>query len=546
MKFYIVRNLSELKPGVNLLVDNWDDMFSFETTFKVFFQKDNGSFRRIGLTKIGEQGLKGSREVKPGYRKPALPDSFEKLDGHFFSLGQEDEYYSNLKELNESIPGFRKLYLESINDLAFSSELYNRYRCEEVTKVSLMRSVSHATVINQFHRIANGGDILTRYEFGFQLPQHKDSLLEPQEIRLNVTPNSIPPTNMHIVIGRNGVGKTHLIKSLIYSTFMIGENSERGFFFNIITRDKMNSLDLFSNLICIGFSAFDDIPIDITAADGNSADLRYVFIGLDHISGQDRFGANGAPELSGAESAKRLHRINESFWDRIQSISKSDSKINLLRETTDFLIYDDLFKEHINDVFSDVFEPSGDSGHFDTENEHLYKERDEEKKVFQKLSSGHKITLLTIACLIDTVVEKSLIILDEPEMHLHPPLLSALMRAISHIIARKNGVALVMTHSPVLLQEVPANCTWEIRRSGSQVSIKNIGIETYGTDINTLMREVFGHEILKTGFHKALADIVKQNNQSYEQCLSLFNGRLGLEGMALLSTLCSTPEDANV
>jgi predicted ATPase len=43
--------------------------------------------------------------------------------------------------------------------------------------------------------------------------------------------------------------------------------------------------------------------------------------------------------------------------------------------------------------------------------------------LFDKLSSGHKIILLTITKLVQTVEEKSLIFLDEPEGHLHPPLL---------------------------------------------------------------------------------------------------------------------------
>ena len=47
----------------------------------------------------------------------------------------------------------------------------------------------------------------------------------------------------------------------------------------------------------------------------------------------------------------------------------------------------------------------------------------EARKLFRKLSSGHKIVLLTITRLVETVEEKTLVLLDEPEAHLHPPLL---------------------------------------------------------------------------------------------------------------------------
>lgn len=47
------------------------------------------------------------------------------------------------------------------------------------------------------------------------------------------------------------------------------------------------------------------------------------------------------------------------------------------------------------------------------------------KKYLSRMSSGHAIVLFTITRLVDTVGEKSLVLLDEPEVHLHPPLLSA-------------------------------------------------------------------------------------------------------------------------
>ena len=41
-------------------------------------------------------------------------------------------------------------------------------------------------------------------------------------------------------------------------------------------------------------------------------------------------------------------------------------------------------------------------------------------RIFKNLSSGHKIVLLTITRLVETIQERSLVFLDEPEAHLHP------------------------------------------------------------------------------------------------------------------------------
>ncbi|WP_444822831.1 AAA family ATPase, partial [Vibrio parahaemolyticus] len=55
-----------------------------------------------------------------------------------------------------------------------------------------------------------------------------------------------------------------------------------------------------------------------------------------------------------------------------------------------------------------------------------------------RMSSGHAIVLFTITRLVDTVGEKSLVLLDEPEGHLHPPLLSAFLRTLSDLLYIKN------------------------------------------------------------------------------------------------------------
>ncbi len=94
-------------------------------------------------------------------------------------------------------------------------------------------------------------------------------------------------------------------------------------------------------------------------------------------------------------------------------------------------------------------------------------------QLFRQLSSRHKIVLLTITKLVEKVEEKILVLMDEPEAHLHPPLLSAFIRALSDLLIDRNGVAIVATHSPVILQEVPASCVWKIIRHGMAPAVRH-------------------------------------------------------------------------
>jgi len=158
------------------------------------------------------------------------------------------------------------------------------------------------------------------------------------------------------------------------------------------------------------------------------------------------------------------------------------------------------------------------------------------RKVFRNLSSGHQIVLLTITRLVESVEERTLVLLDEPESHLHPPLLSAFVRALSELLVHRNGVAIIATHSPVILQEVPKSCVWKLRRNGSEAIAERPEIETFGENVGTLTREVFGLEVTQSGFHKLLQDAVNQN-KSFKQTMQMFDNEIGSEARAILRAL---------
>ena len=157
-------------------------------------------------------------------------------------------------------------------------------------------------------------------------------------------------------------------------------------------------------------------------------------------------------------------------------------------------------------------------------------------KLIQNMSSGHAIVLLTITKLIAVLEEKTLILIDEPESHLHPPLLSAFVRALSELLYEVNGVAIIATHSPVVLQEIPKSCVWKIQRVGIATDTKRPKIETFGENVGVLTREVFGLEVIKSGFHKLLIESVNEN-RSYDEILDEYKHQLGIEAKGLLKNI---------
>lgn len=162
--------------------------------------------------------------------------------------------------------------------------------------------------------------------------------------------------------------------------------------------------------------------------------------------------------------------------------------------------------------------------------------KDLSANIFNKLSSGHKTVLLTITRLVETIEERSLVLLDEPEGYLHPPLLSAFIRALSDLLISRNAVGIIGTHSPVVLQEVPKSCVWKLRRSGANAVAERPEIESFGENVGLLTQEVFGLEVTDSGFHKILQSLA-QRTDSYREAINELEGQLGFEGKAILRNL---------
>ena len=146
--------------------------------------------------------------------------------------------------------------------------------------------------------------------------------------------------------------------------------------------------------------------------------------------------------------------------------------------------------------------------------------------------------------MIETLQEKSLVLIDEPEAHLHPPLLSAFVRALSELLISTNGVAIIATHSPVILQEVPKSCAWKLRRIGSEAISERLNIETFGENVGTLTNEVFGLEVTNSGFYKLLFKVA-QENDDYNGALNYFERQLGMEARGILRSYYANLNNEN-
>lgn len=520
MKFKVMpRNSSRwplFKNHVLLYVDNWND-HSFYTMFRMKFYSESGSVIDIGNIKIGFIGQEEDEKTNDALQKD-FNGEFENLSDKYFSIGEDLEFYKKIREAFSDDDGNE--LLNGIKDLAILPHIPEEVSSQRVFSISLLRNLSITSIEGQYKRVLNRLAPLTDYNFIYRRKPSEN--LSEVSIDFDVLSNSNPSTNVHAVIGRNGIGKTTILNDMIGCVLSLNPNDmfsmeltepRSGFYDGRYFKNRLIDNHFFSGVISVSFSAFDPFTPPLERNESSKGPFYY-YIGLKSHEG----GRN-----------KELSHLHSEFKESISQCFRTNSKRELWLRFISYL--EPSSNENMSTLINEI--------HYDGANFH-YSEKFED--VLAHLSSGHAIVLFTLTKLIDKCEEKTLVLIDEPESHLHPPLLSAFIRSLSELLDIRNGVAIIATHSPVVLQEIPSTCVNKITRVQSAMSVSRPEIQTFGENVGVLTRDIFGLEITKTGFHKILSDDV-ENGLSFEQIIHKYNGNLGFEAQAIVRVLVSNKGD---
>jgi predicted ATPase len=477
-----------------LIRDNWDD-YGFKTSFALVYFDDEGERYELGQVKIMLAGM------LTGY--VAIDDEFEALGPGYGSLGQDQSYYETLLELSEPV---RVAILGALRDVVWDEAIRAELQDDDAYDTSLTRSVGDAR-FNKLRSIIQEQSALTAFNFAYRFPNVSDKVV------VRVDPDSIPPSNIHVVIGRNGVGKTTLLTSI--SALLRNGRDKRLGALKFEEDPDAAPKDQFANLITVAFSAFDNFDPPPRSASGKlrsrkagtRSGIDYTYVGL-----KKRLRV-GDERATGNKSEADLQKdFVESTLQCLRSASRPR-----WQEAMRILEADPLFAGLGLSLLADL----------DTETV-----ENRAGEIFDTASSGHKVVLLTLTRLAELVSERTLVLIDEPEAHLHPPLVMALVRAISNLLAQRNGVAILATHSPVVVQEVPASCVTLLFRAGDEVRAERPEIETFAENLGTLTREIFRVEVTESGHHAVITEVA-QTAESFDNLLGTFSDQIGAEGRAL-------------
>jgi ABC-type ATPase involved in cell division len=154
------------------------------------------------------------------------------------------------------------------------------------------------------------------------------------------------------------------------------------------------------------------------------------------------------------------------------------------------------------------------------------------------LSAGQKFVAFVFTNLVSKLRPRSLVLLDEPELHTHPRMLSGVMRVLSQLLERYDSFAILSTHSPIVLQEIPARSIRIFERVGDGledgIMVSEYPRESLGAPLDEIVRLAFRIDAGQRNFHQSLEHLAGSGNWTREDIEAVLQEPISLSSRLLL------------
>lgn len=526
------RKLAERDENVIILLyDRWDD-YNYKTTFptecrmkgeniqlggiKILFEDKYTSFEFLdNLIKNGWDGV----FPVPKVNYISTPNSlsfYEQIEGH---LGLESAI-TVAKILRDAS------YLTKLEDDQDAINLVNSTGFRN----SLQRERgSIKAFLDGWKFFGRESIVIENLTFTFR--STRDQLL-PLELKFS-SDNPLPH-DINVLVGPNGVGKSRLLIQIVEYWLDLDPDSASEVGFS--KRPNLNQV------IAVSYSPFELFPVDATEDERKDRDV-YRYFGLrgrkknitdskrgsskvtlsrefpktnaaqsllDCLEDDQRYG--GIKEWSSkVETMERVLKQAIDF-DRAAVVVSGDMEIKDLFTAMHFL--DDPYLEGIlgdedSDPEVERYVPIA-SDRIDGLKPNVLRKHVQDRKgiIFLKdgkplhLSSGQRLFSYIVINILGAIRRNSVILVDEPELFLHPSLEITFVRMLKSILAAFGSKALLATHSLVTVREIPSDCVHVFEDTENGIVIKTPPFETFGGDVQRISSYVFGDKSLSKPYEE--------------------------------------------
>lgn len=459
-----VDKLEDNKPCFFLESIIWDD-YGHKTSFKLHYIDQDGKNLSVGKVKICKKNENKTLDV--------IPMSFLSLDSNYCSLGQDTSYYSNLKIiLGEDAMAF----LYAMRDAAAFSRISDDFENDLGFRHSLLRDNSADIALNLGRYVLAGFDPDERVNFTYNT-----QLVYAPDFNFNIKfdfgrINQEDNFNRVIaIIGENGAGKTSLLSNLAKSI----ANQQKDCF--------LPHYPMFTKVVAASYSIFDKFyDIDARA-------FNFEYCGMHNNEG-------GLMDL---EQLKARHKRNA---ETINALNRG----LCLKKFLDNILP--------NDMLESLFEKDRRETRFKY---NVYED------YYGKMSSGQTMLTNLIIDITANVRSNCLIMIDEPEVHLHPNAITQIINVVNLVCDRFSSCCIMATHSPLVIQSLLSRNVLIMERDIDGIPVvRQMRVESLGENLTTINEEIFSNG-QRDKYYRQLIKKAVEGKESMEQVLQeLQNGDL--------------------
>jgi ABC-type thiamine transport system ATPase subunit len=354
-------------------------------------------------------------------------------------------------------------------------------------------------------------------------------------LNLKFQGDGLLPHDVNALIGPNGAGKSRVLHQIVEDWMSPSKVPNRGF-------TKKPNL---SQVVVVCYSPFENFPVDLEGKSLQDKDA-YRYYGL-RGRGASRNG-NGPGKIRLSHTFPKRNSASaliECLSDdqRYSSLRGWARKVKTIETTLrsafpfDFAAVQIDPRRRVNSLYRDTtFVDSlaidvGEEGQPKRRYIPITSDRIEEldeKKLRERalleegvtffrhdkpihLSSGQRLFAYVVINVLGAIRRNSLILVDEPELFLHPTLEIQFVDLLKRILTTFNSKALLATHSEVTVREIPAQCVHVFEKTDEGLVIKQPPFQTFGGDVQRISSYVFGDRAAIKPFEQwirnAIADL---------------------------------------
>ncbi|MDL2406949.1 ATP-binding protein [Rhizobium calliandrae] len=343
------------------------------------------------------------------------------------------------------------------------------------------------------------------------------------------------PHDINVLIGPNGIGKSQLLHQIV-KDWIDDDDSKPAESPGFITRPSL------SQIVVLSYSPFERFPITMEREDFQDQDA-YRYFGLR--------GPAGAGNVPVNEDVLSLEVPKEATARSLISCVSDDVRFRAMRAWAKKLATaEEVLRSAFSFDFAAVEVERGDPSTFASkaimgphpvfdgpngeqfvrissqELPQLVPDRIVDRLrartgvVFFKdgaplhLSSGQRLFSYIIINLLGVIRRNSLILIDEPELFLHPTLEIQLVDMLKEILKQFNSKALFATHSIVTVREVPADCVHVFARTDDGIVVSTPPFQTFGGDVQRITSYVFGDRAVSKPFEAWIMEQLQERSAS--------------------------------